>query len=243
MKKITFVLTSCGRIELLNKTLESFFKFNDYALEKMYLVEDSFNQNVYSEIKKRWGKKLTLLFNEKKKGQIKSIVETYKLVKTPLIFHCEDDWLYTRKNFIQDCLKIMDSDEKIIQVWLESKESASRLDIFEYGPLQKVGNVGFRKVFCKEGWEWGYFSFRPGIKRLSDYNLIGGYDNFKNELDIGVEYKKRGYYTVIIENPAVIDIGDDHHVSDVTRKWPKRRKAGAPTGLKRLWKHLKSFKF
>ena len=57
MKKITFVLTSCGRIELLNKTLESFFKFNDYALEKMYLVEDSFNQNVYSEIKKRWGKK------------------------------------------------------------------------------------------------------------------------------------------------------------------------------------------
>ena len=73
----------------------------------------------------------------------------------------------------------MDSDEKIIQVWLESKESASRLDIFEYGPLQKVGNVGFRKVICKEGWEWGYFSFRPGVKRLSDYNLIGGYDNFK----------------------------------------------------------------
>ena len=209
----------------------------------MYLVEDSFNQNVYSEIKKRWGKKLTLLFNEKKKGQIKSIVETYKLVNTPLIFHCEDDWVYTRKNFIQDCLKIMDSDEKIIQVWLESKESASRLDIFEYGPLQKIGNVGFRKVICKEGWEWGYFSFRPGIKRLSDYNLIGGYDNFKNELDIGVEYKKRGYYTVIIENPAVIDIGEDHHVGDATRKWPKRRKVGSPTGLKRLWKHLKSFKF
>ena len=69
MKKITFVLTSCGRIELLNKTLESFFKFNDYVLEKMYLVEDSFNQNVYSKIKKRWGKKLTLLFNEKKKDK------------------------------------------------------------------------------------------------------------------------------------------------------------------------------
>ena len=243
MRKITFVLTSCGRVELLNKTLESFFKFNDYKLEKMYLVEDSFDHNVYSQIKKRWGNKLTLLFNEKKKGQIKSIVETYKLVKTPYIFHCEDDWIYTRKNFINDCLKIMDSDKKIIQVWLESKESASRLDIFEYGPLKKVGNVGFRRVFCKEGWEWGYFSFRPGIKRVYDYNLIGGYSNFENELDISVEYKNRGYYSVIIENPAVIDIGDDHHVSDDTRKWPKRRKAGAPTGLKRLWKHLKSFKF
>ncbi len=243
MKKITFVLTSCGRVELLNKTLDSFFHFNDYEIEEMFLVEDSLNQNVYEDIKKKWGGKLTLLFNKKKRGQIKSIVETYKLVKTPLIFHCEDDWIYTRKNFIKDCLKIMDYDEKIIQVWLESKESASRLDIFDYGELQKVGNVGFRRVFCKEGWEWGYFSFRPGIKRMCDYELIGGYGNFKNELDIGVEYKKRGYYTVIIENPAVIDIGDDHHVSDATRKWPKRRKAGAPTGLKRLWKHLKSFKF
>ena len=243
MKKITFVLTSCGRVELLNKTLDSFFNFNDYEIEEMFLVEDSLNQNVYEDIKKKWGDKLTLLFNKKKRGQIKSIVETYKLVKTPLIFHCEDDWIYTRKNFIKDCLKIMDHDEKIIQVWLESKESASRLDIFDYGELQKVGNVGFRRVFCKEGWEWGYFSFRPGIKRMCDYELIGGYGNFKNELDIGVEYKKRGYYTVIIENPAVIDIGDDHHVSDATRKWPKRRKAGAPTGLKRLWKHLKSFKF
>ena len=51
----------------------------------------------------------------------------------------------------------MDYDEKIIQVWLESKESASRLDIFDYGEFKKVGNFGFRRVFCKEGWEWGYF--------------------------------------------------------------------------------------
>ena len=147
MKKITFVLTSCGRVKLLNKTLDSFFKFNDYKLEKMYLVEDSFDQNVYSQIKKKWGKKLTLLFNEKKKGQIKSIIETYKLIKTPLIFHCEDDWVYTRKNFIEDCLKIMESDEKIIQVWLESKESASRLDIFEYGPLQKLEKLVLEEFF------------------------------------------------------------------------------------------------
>ena len=54
--------------------------------------------------------------------------------------------------------------------------------------------------------------------------MIGGYDNFKNELDIGVEYKKRGYYTVIIENPAVIDIGDDHHVSDAQENGQKEEK-------------------
>ena len=68
MKKITFVLTSCGRLELLNKTLDSFFNFNDYEIEEMFLVEDSLNQNVYEDIKKNWGDKLTLLFNKKKNG-------------------------------------------------------------------------------------------------------------------------------------------------------------------------------
>ena len=243
--KMTFVLTSCGRTELLNRTLESFFLMNTFKLDQYYLVEDSVNEEVYEAIRKKWSKKIELLFNAEKKGQIKSIVDTYKKIKTPYVFHCEDDWIYTRKKFIEDSLEILKTDEKIIQVWLESKESASRLDIFDYGPLETIknGKIGFRKVFCKPGWEWGYFSFRPGVKRLKDYELIGGYGGFTNELDLNVKYKSLGYYTVIIENPAVIDIGDDDHVSDPTRKWPTRRKTNAPTGLKRLWKHIKTMKF
>ena len=127
--------------------------------------------------------------------------------------------------------------------WLESKESASRLDIFDYGPLIEHKGIRFRKVFCKEGWEWGYFSFRPGVKRLDDHQRINGYEKYKNELDISVRYKNEGFYTVIMEDPAVRDIGDDFHVSDPTRKWPKRRKYNAPKGLKRLWKHIKNLKF
>ena len=242
-EKMSFVLTSCGRIDLLDRTLKSFFKYNDYPLEDLYLTEDSIDNDVYEHIEKKWKKKLNLLFNKNKKGQIQSIVDVYKLIKTPYIFHCEDDWVYTRKNFIKDSLKILEYDKKIIQVWLESKDSASRLDIFSYGPLIKYRGVSFRKVFCKEGWEWGYFSFRPGVKRMKDYNLIGGYGNYKNELDIGVSYKQLGYYTVIIENPAVEDIGLDKTIFDPTRKWPKRRKTNAPKGLARLWKHIKKFKF
>ena len=242
-EKMSFVLTSCGRTDLLDRTLQSFFKYNDYPLEDLYLTEDSIDNNVYKQIEKKWKNNLKLLFNKNKKGQIKSIVDVYKLIKTPYIFHCEDDWVYTRKNFIQDSLKILEYDKKIIQVWLESKESASRLDIFKYGPLLKYKGIGFRKVYCKEGWEWGYFSFRPGVKRMSDYNLIGGYQSYKNELDIGVTYKKLGFYTVIIEIPAVKDIGLDQTIFDPTRKWPTRRKTNAPTGLKRLWKHLKNLKF
>ena len=77
-KKITFVLTSCGRIDLLDKTLESFFQKNTYPFEDFFLVEDSVDQSVYNHIQKKWSEKLTLIFNEKKRGQIQSIVDTYK---------------------------------------------------------------------------------------------------------------------------------------------------------------------
>tara|TARA_A100001015_G_C15019512_1_gene727274 strand:+ start:2288 stop:2716 length:429 start_codon:yes stop_codon:yes gene_type:complete len=135
---MSFVLTSCGRPELLNRTLISFFKFNDYKFKDLFLVEDSFDENMYEKIKNRWGKHLKIICNKQKKGQIKSIVDTYKLIDTPYIFHCEDDWIYTRKNFIKESLKILETDEKIIQVWLESKKSASRLDIFTYGEVKKM---------------------------------------------------------------------------------------------------------
>ena len=57
---------------------------------------------------------------------------------------------YTRDNFIEDSFKILGTDEKIIQVWLQSMKDANRLGIFEYGTLQKVGNIGYRKVFAKK---------------------------------------------------------------------------------------------
>ena len=117
------------------------------------------------------------------------------------------------------------------------------MDIFNYGDLQTIDGIVYRRVECKEGWEWGYFSFRPGVKRLDDYQRINGYEKYKNELDISVRYKSEGFYTVIMDDPAVIDIGNDLHVSDPTRRWPKRRKSNAPVGLKRLWKHIKNFKF
>ena len=47
-------------------------------------------------------------------------MDTYKKVKTPYIFHCEDDWVYTRNKFIEDSFKIMSTDEKIIPLVGES---------------------------------------------------------------------------------------------------------------------------
>ena len=40
-KKITFTLTSCGRPDLLERTLDSFFEYNTYQIEKFIISEDA----------------------------------------------------------------------------------------------------------------------------------------------------------------------------------------------------------
>ncbi len=53
--RVTLVLTSCGRVDLLDPTLESFFKKNSYKMKDLFLVEDSVDLNVYEHIKKKMG--------------------------------------------------------------------------------------------------------------------------------------------------------------------------------------------
>ena len=67
--KMSFVITSCGREDLLDRTLKSFFKFNDFPIEKLFLTEDSVDENVYKRIEKKWSDKINLLFNKTKKDK------------------------------------------------------------------------------------------------------------------------------------------------------------------------------
>ena len=63
-EKMSFVITSCGRVDLLNKTLESFFKFNSFKFEKLFLIEDSVDEKVYKQVKTKWGDKLEITLNK-----------------------------------------------------------------------------------------------------------------------------------------------------------------------------------
>ena len=60
----------------------------------------------------------SLIFNENRQGQIKSVDYAYSMVETPYIFHLEDDWEFYESYFIEHSFKLMDEDSKLITVWL-----------------------------------------------------------------------------------------------------------------------------
>jgi hypothetical protein len=241
--EVTFVLTSCGRVDLLQKTIESFEKFNSYPIKRGIITEDSCDEEVYKQVRDLFGDRYEIWANEEKKGQIKSIVDAYETIDTPYIFHCEDDWEFIRPGFVEESMVILQHDPNIIQAWLENRDSANAatnsVELFTFMDQTDIDGACYNKMKVADGWEWGYFSFRPGLKRKRDYDKIGGYARFTNEVDISCTYRDLGYYCVILSEPASIDLGSDRRVHDPTRIWPKRRKHGKPTGLKRLFGHFK----
>ncbi|MCU4175091.1 glycosyltransferase [Carboxylicivirga sp. N1Y90] len=213
-KDVTLVITSCDRLHLLKRTIDSFEKYNTYPIKDRIIIEDSGKEKVKKELISLYGDHYKIIFNDKPLKQIKSIDRAYAEVKTEYIFHCEDDWEFYRPNFIEDSLKILEGRSQVKQVGLRSIEH----DIKIHHPSIKV----FPNSFCVENiryykfemieefkeYDWITCSFNPGLLRTKDYKLIETYaSKASTEGGISLWYKNQGYYGITLENDAVKHIG------------------------------------
>lgn len=229
---ITFVLTSCGRIDLLEKTLDSFFKYNQHPIERYLIIEDSADPTVFKECKKlnkKYDGVLEFIFNKKKLGQTASIDKAYSKVKTPYIFHCEEDWEFYRGGFIEDSLKVLESQPKVLQVWIRPK-SDHHVSKIEAKTFLLPGDVVVRRVLPTTFVSYrngkpnlkveNYigFSWNPGLRRLSDYQMSpinSSYSSFEAEHQIDTAYREDGYMVVSLSKDD-----DDGYVRHIG--WDRR---------------------
>ena len=98
---ITFALTSCGRPDLLERTLDSFFKHNKYPIKRYKVIDDSTKPELFEELVKKYPQ-IEWTFNADRLGQSASIDILYDDITTEYIFHCEDDWKFIKGGFIEE---------------------------------------------------------------------------------------------------------------------------------------------
>ena len=191
---VTVVITSCNRPEQLKETLKSFIKYNTAQISSVVLVEDGGNDQTI-EITQSFFKNITNfsgIKNPRNIGQLNSIDKAYALVDTEWIFHLEDDWEFVKSGFIEDSIKVMTENKKIIYTSLR-----------HYGDQNGHPVKNYNSMFyqLRPFWKgvWVGFGFNPSLRRHSDYDLIGkkygGWN--KRETSIGLFYHFLGYKVLV----------------------------------------------
>lgn len=213
-KKVTCILTSCGRQDLLEITLLSFFKFNTYPIEEFIIYEDSGIIGVNDDLKKLYSH-IKWIEPQERTGQIVALDTLWHAVKTPYAMTLEDDWETYRSGFIEASMAILEAHPKIMQVWLREKEDTNK------HPIEWPLNYDFGIMKTNNGL-WAGTCFNPSLKRKSDYDLIKAYGKhtqfsrkvpWKAEAAISQLYHRLGFKAAILPQGYIKHIGNERHVS------------------------------
>jgi len=218
---ITVVVTSCNRHDLLARTLESFrVQETEGRVARILVAEDGGADP--SQVCARFGAEH--FRTGSRVGQIRLIDQAYARVTTPLIFHLEDDWEFYRPGFMEKSRHFLELDPKILLVQLRAWNDTNGHPISHAAPDRSFGVMATGYCDC-----WHGFTFNPGLRRLSDYRLLGGsYENQKRtmyvvaktptaalpfEVEASAFYHRLGYQAVILDEGGYVrHIGGDRHV-------------------------------
>jgi len=222
---ITLVVTSCGRFDLLKRTLASFDQFNTADIREVFITEDAGDDAVRLAIPEHWLGHCTFLINRPKLGQLASIDLAYGLVKTPYIFHCEDDWAFYRPGFIEDSKTVLEQRPDILQVWLRNYvyDLQVHSPYIHLGPREMIGGVPCYPLQSDKP-EWQGFSLNPGLRRIKEYWLCAPYAEFEGEKGLSRRYAQLNLAAVTLEGDAVLHTGFGLHVATAAERLTKARR-------------------
>jgi len=205
MDTVSLVITSCARMDLLEKTLESFHKWNSYPLNQVIVTEDS----PYGEKAQKlldqydWKCPVHLIANGERIGQLASIDKAYAANTSEYVFHCEDDWEFSRAGFIEDSLEVLKSDAKVFCVWLrERSEFPDKLfsgEKYKNALGDDIGEVVVKEV-C---------SFNPSLRRSENFSTYLPLVQYVEEIEMGISrvLEVAGMYSVLLHDSATVHIG------------------------------------
>ena len=217
MKEVTLVITSCGRFDLLEETLDSFFEYNTYPIKKIIITEDSTEGKKLKKLISKYDNRnqnFRLIVNETRLGQLKSIDKAYREIDTEYIFHCEDDWKFLKRGFIEKSMEVMEEDEKILVVGLRSKDNFKEDFFYDEDYVSKKGE----HYYSVKG---EIFTYNPALRRKKDMDLFGSHEKLENqryEEVLSDFYKEHGFKAIFFKEPYVTHIGNKRHVHFSNRR-------------------------
>ncbi len=225
--EITCVLTSCGRWDFLERSIDTFLDHHEPG--RFILIEDSADRAFAERIRARWPQ-IEVVLNEPRLGQMPAIDKAYSMVTTPWIVHLEDDWVFVGAMDVDDAKRLLEEDRSVVAVCfslfrrLKLRQRIFRTT-FRHGPHTYARMDRAHR-------DWHGYSFYPTLLRRSTWVEHGPYTPFGNERTISRHMKDRGL-GLAYQLPGIgIHVGSGHSVFDPARTGETRRITGG------WWKRL-----
>lgn len=221
-RDITICLTSCGRFDLLEKTISSLVSYWDGPPPAAFLIHEDSGKlpndlaiELNRFLKRHWQIDAKWIVSSRA-GQVHAIDALYTQVQTPYIFHCEDDWEFYQTGFIADSRSVLEHDSNIYTVWLRHPSDRNGHPVLA-GVRRTRTDVRFQDMATNYRKVWHGLTWNPGLRRLSDYMMAGHFSKFckwdernhmLSEMQFNEHYRKLGFYGCTLCRGFVKHIGN-----------------------------------
>lgn len=208
--EITLVTTTCRRLDLFVRTINSFFECcTDLdRIGRWICIDDNSSDDDRRQMQTALPFFEFVWKNLNEKGHAKSLQIAQDMVASPYIFHLEDDQeLFVPSDYVTRCLRGLSIGASIGQCLLNLNyaESLDDYEILGGLPFQQEGDAFVAHLFDPErklvkglsNCHWPHFSLRPGLVRASVWDL-----GFRNvpffEREFAARYTEAGWQTIFL---------------------------------------------
>ncbi len=207
--KLTTVLTSCGRFDLLAETTSSFL--DHFQTDSIIIAEDSAKHEEAAAFARNFPI-VDMRVNSPKLGQMRSIDALYETLTTPYVLHLEDDWRFTRNVDLGSVISFLETRRDIAVVCIAHREYDSKYA--RHARRENHAGIDYLVWEFDAHPKWFSYSFNPSVARLELWREVGPFARFVTEENLSQFCKRRGMRIAMVV-PGIADhIGDDRHAPD-----------------------------
>lgn len=203
----TFIL-SCNRLEVLDKTLQSFLMTRDYVT-KMVIVDDSAEDGVFETLVDRYGSFSDVVCFPRNRSQWWAMDFMVSYCDSEYIFYLEDDWELLKPGYLNASKQILQKYRDIGTVdiswrtfeWqgIDSYDKTLIDDMFYYKKLWRISDYHLH---------WYGWVGSPNLKRRDDLILLGRVEKWHNEWNIDRRFLGLGFKAVFLNGEYTRHLGD-----------------------------------
>ena len=203
----TFVL-SCNRLDVLAKTLSSFFETQDYVT-KMVILDDSAEPGVYEHLVEEYGDICDVICFPRNRSQWFAMDFMVSYCDSEYIFYLEDDWELTQPGYLNKSKAILQKYREVGVVDISWRTFEFQgIDSYE----KKLIDGEF---FWKKPWKitdghlaWHAWCGSPNLRRRDDLIMLGRVEKWHNEWNIDRKFTALGFKGVYLNGEYARHLGD-----------------------------------